>query len=153
MLSQKAKLQSPTRPLVRSAVPAECSFMDFQQHYLTGQGKTGCLPYPWTRLLSLSDGITSALMMTMTKSRKFPTKTGRPSLQRRKRRIKIRKKRSQPGKMRRKGHDQVPRRSNQRMWPVRPHRPRRPPKFRRRRPQSRKRRRNRKRMLVPRSFG
>ena len=82
------------------------------------------------------------------RSRKFQTKTGRPSLQRRKRRkrrIKIRKKRYPPGKTRMKGHNQAPRWSNQRMWPVRPQRPRRPPKFRPRRPQFRKRRRNRKR--------
>ena len=87
---------------------------------------------------------------------KFQMKTSRPSLQRRKRRkrkIKIQKKRSPPRKTRMKGHGQAPRRSNQRMWPMRPHRPRCPPKFRQRRPQSRKRRRNRKRMPISRSFG
>ena len=39
------------------------------------------------------------------------------------------------------------------MWPMRPHQPRRPPKFRQRRPPSRKRRRNRKRMPISRSSG
>ena len=43
-----------------------------------------------------------------------------------------------------KGHDQAPRRSNQRMWPVRPHRPWCPPKFRRRRPQSPKKKKKQK---------
>ena len=72
---------------------------------------------------------------------------------RRKRKIKIQKKWSPPGKTRMKGHCQAPQRSNQRMWPMRPHWPRRPLKFWQRRPESQKRRRNRKRMSNSRSFG
>ena len=34
--------------------------MDFQRHCLIGQGKTGCLLYPRTRLRRLPNGITSA---------------------------------------------------------------------------------------------
>ena len=42
-----------------------------QRHCLIGQEKTGCLPYPRTRLWRLPSGITSALMMMMTRSQKF----------------------------------------------------------------------------------
>ena len=62
---------APTGPPVRGAVPAGSSHMDFQRHCLIGQGKTGCLPYPRTQLRRLPNGITSTLMMMMTRSRKF----------------------------------------------------------------------------------
>ena len=73
-----------------------------------------------------------------------------PKKKKKKKKIKIKKKRSPPRKARMMGHAQAPRWSNQRMWPMRPHRSRRPPKFRQRRPKPLKRR-NRKRMLNLRS--
>ena len=75
-----------------------------------------------------------------------------PKKEKKKKKIKIQKKRSPPRKARMMGHAQAPRWSNQRMWPMRPHWSRHPPKFRQRRPKPLKRR-NRKRMPNSRSSG
>ena len=79
-------------------------------------------------------------------------KLAEPPKKKKKKKKKIQKKRSSPGKMRMMGHALAPRWSNQRMWPMRPHRSRRPPKFWQRRPKHLKRR-NRKRMQNSRSSG
>ena len=74
----------PTGPPVRGAVLVESSHTDFQRHCLISQGTTGYLPDPWTQLQRLPGGITSTLMMMVTRSRKFQTKTSQLGLRKKK---------------------------------------------------------------------